>query len=79
MRNYDLNTLDGMANSKAWLESTLDTIKDGGSWLVPRSCTIIKINKQDKRATVVAQMMPDPSLGRVFKAIGWSVVDEGRV
>ena len=78
-RNYDLNTFDGMANSKAWLMSTLDTIKDGGSWLVPRSCTVIKINKQDRLATVVAQMMPDPSLAVVFEAIGWSVVDEGRV
>ena len=78
-RNYDLNTFDGMANSKAWLMSTLDTIKDGGSWLVPRSCTVIKINKQDKLATIVAQMMPDPSLGMVFEAIGWAVQNEDGV
>ena len=71
--NYDLSTPEGMLNSKRWLSSVLMTIGDNGIWGIPRSNTVIHIDKSKKLATVTHQDSPDISIELVFEALGWTV------
>ena len=72
--NYDITTPEGMQNSKRWLSSVLMTLGDNGIWGIPRSGTVVRIDKQSKTATVVHQDSPEISTELVFEALGWTVV-----
>jgi hypothetical protein len=71
--NYDLNTQEGIENSKRWLSSVLMMLSDNASWGIPRSNTVVRINKSKKLATITSQSSPDVSIELVFEAIGWTV------
>ena len=71
--NYDLSTHEGMENSKLWLSSVLTTLSDNATWGIPRSNTVVRINKPKKLATVTHQDSPDVSIELVFEALGWTV------
>jgi hypothetical protein len=71
---YDLDTEEGMANAIAWTNRTLETIKDGGIWGVPRSGMLVRVvSHKDKKVRVIEGLMPDPSIPRVLKAAGWTL------
>lgn len=70
----DINTKQGMAAAKAWTEQLLSTLNDGGTWAVPRSGTIIRFDKTNKKARVIHQMSPDISIERVLEAMGWEII-----
>jgi hypothetical protein len=74
--SYELDTKEGMTKAVQWTRNTFDTIKDGGVWMVPRSMTMVHINKKEKVATIIVGMTPDPSLKRVIEAMGWTVVEQ---
>ena len=46
----------------------------GGTWAVPRSGTIIRFDKTNKKARVIHQMSPDTSIERVLEAMGWEII-----
>lgn len=72
--NYDISTAEGMKNSANWLQTNIiDKVKDGGTWMVPRSATLIHMDKTQRVATVTAQGKPDVALEPVFEALGWVV------
>ena len=71
--NYDLNTHEGMENSKRWLSNALMMLSDNATWGIPRSSTVVHINKPKKLATVTHQDSPDVSIELVFEALGWTV------
>lgn len=71
--NYDLATREGLENSKLWLSSALTLLSDNGIWGIPRSNTVVRINKSKKLATVIHQDSPDVSIELVFEALGWTV------
>ena len=71
--NYDLYTREGLENSKLWLSHALTMLSDNGIWGIPRSNTVVRINKPKKIATVIAQASPDVSIELVFEALGWTV------
>jgi hypothetical protein len=71
--NYDLNTHEGMENSKHWLSRVLTSLSDNATWVIPRSSTVVRINKSKKTATVVHQDLPDVSIELVFEALGWAI------
>jgi hypothetical protein len=71
--NYDLNTHEGIENSKLWLSIALTMLSDNATWGIPRSNTVVRINKQNKTATVTHQDLPDVSIELVFEALGWTV------
>ena len=72
---FDLDTPLGVAQAVNWLVGFLKHIKDGGTWLIPRSGTAYEVRHSEKVAVKVMQMLPDPSLDKVFRAAGWKVVD----
>jgi hypothetical protein len=72
--NFDLDTKTGMNNAVDWTCRLFDTINDNGVWGVPRSGTLVHINKKEKLATITQGFMPDPSLRRVIEAMGWTVI-----
>jgi hypothetical protein len=63
----------GMAEAKAWTQNLIDNINDGGVWMVPRSGTIIKFDKVNKKALVTHQLMPDISIEMILEAMGWEI------
>lgn len=71
--NYDLNSREGMENSKHWLSLVLTQLSDNATWGIPRSNTVVRINKPNKIATVIHQDLPDVSIELVFEALGWTV------
>jgi hypothetical protein len=71
--NYDLSTHEGIENSKLWLSNALTMLSDNATWGIPRSNTVVRINKQNKTATVTHQDLPDVSIELVFEALGWTV------
>ena len=68
--NYDLDTATGMENSKAWVQRTIDMLKENGVWAIPRSSAIYSFNKKNK---VVTRINTDPSTDRVLKEMGWTL------
>jgi hypothetical protein len=74
--SYDLDTKAGMGSAVQWTQAMFDTINDGGVWMVPRSMTMVRIDKKEKVATLIVGLAPDPSLKRVIEAMGWTVVVE---
>lgn len=74
--SYDLDTKEGMNNAITWTRQLFSTVKDGGTWMVPRSMTMVRINHTDKVATLIVGFAPDPSLRRVIEAMGWTVVEQ---
>jgi hypothetical protein len=71
--NYDLQTQEGLENSKHWLSLVLMRLSDNATWGIPRSNTVVRINKPKKLATVIHQDSPDASIELVFEALGWTV------
>ena len=74
--NYDLGTKQGMNNAVTWTKMLFDNMSDHASWAVPRSGTIIRINKPEKTATIIGGFLPDTSLKRVIEAMGWTVIEK---
>ena len=74
MDNFDIDTPEGMVNSIAWVNHAMDLLKEGGTWFVPRSSTIVTvISHEPKRCTKIG-LVPDTTLTRVLKAAGWELV-----
>lgn len=73
--NFDLDTTEGMNNAVKWTRNHFDLLNDHGSWGIPRSGTLVRVNKKEKIATITAGFMPDPSIKRVIEAMGWTVVE----
>lgn len=74
--DYDLDTKEGMNHAVKWTRAMFDTINDDGVWMVPRSMTMVRINKRERIATLIVGIAPDPSLKRVIEAMGWTVVEQ---
>jgi len=73
--NYDLDTSEGMGNAIEWTLKVLDSLNDGGTWAIPRSGTIVTIDKKTNVA-MLASYVPDPAIARVIRACGWDVVEK---
>jgi hypothetical protein len=71
--NYELETDEGLNNAARWTQATLDTIKTGGKWVIPRSGTIITIDHENKTAYILAGFIPEPATEKVIKHMGWEV------
>lgn len=69
----DIHQPQGMAAAKAWTQNLINTIKDGGTWAVPRSGTLITFDKTNKKAIVTHQLVPDISIEMVLEAMGWEI------
>lgn len=72
MRPLDIDTDEGMSLAARWQESMLSTVRQGGSWAVPRSQSIYQIDHKNKVAKKLCGK-PEPSIERVFNEIGWTV------
>ena len=69
--NYKLNKKT-MPDAIAWTKAHIAQLADGGAWLVPRSGTVVTVWHSQKKVCITS-MVPDPSIGKVFRAMGWTV------
>ena len=73
----NISTPSGMAAAVARQRQHLSTLKEGGTWVIPRSGTILKVSHENKTLTLVANLLPElPDLRRVTEAMGWKLVDK---
>jgi len=72
--NYDLDTEEGMKNAVDWTRNHLNRLTDGGTWMVPRSATLITVSHSQGTCRLVG-LIPDPSIIRVLKAAGYTVTE----
>lgn len=73
--NYNIDTKEGMENAIRWQQGLIDSINDGGFWMVPRSLSIFRLDKKNKIA-VQETGMSEPTIIKVFEAMGWTAVTE---
>lgn len=73
--NWDVDTPEGLANAKAWMEQFVGTLSDEAIWGVPRSGSIIRVDKRNKRAIRLFGLSPETSTQKVFEAMGWTWED----
>jgi len=71
--NYDINTPEGMANAVQWTENLVSILRDGGTWCIPWSMTLVTL---DKTKMVANFHRSEPSVERVFRAMGWEVINK---
>ncbi len=69
---FDLNTYEGLRAAVKWQTRMVSMIKEGGSWIVPRSGSVYVLYHTQKKAF---KMMgsPEPDITRVFEEMGWTV------
>lgn len=75
--NWDISTKQGMENSIIWTEQTVNAVKDGGAWVIPRSGTIVRVAHKTKTAHI--QYPPhvhEPDVEKVLRAAGWTITKE---
>lgn len=73
LNTIDLDTELGMRVAVQWTTQTINRLNEGGTWIVPRSGTLIKIEHSKKTATFLTSLIPEPSIERVFGVMGWKV------
>ena len=71
--NWNIDTPEGMANAIAWQTQMISVLKSGGRWIVPRSMTVYEIDHERKVARCCTGFRPEPTIVRVFNAMGWTV------
>lgn len=62
-----------------WCRNLVATLRHGGTWGIPRSGVVFKIDKERKRLVMTLGNESDEdfiSTKRVFAKIGWDVVTE---
>jgi hypothetical protein len=74
LMNWNVDTPEGLSNAIAWTEQFLLLLGDKGTWAVPRSGSIIEIDKVNKRAVLLVGG-PETSIQKVFEAMGWTWED----
>jgi hypothetical protein len=70
--DFDINTPEGMAASVRWTEQYISHLKDGRSWIIPRSGTVVTVFHTEKRVSI-ASLVGDPAVTQVFTEMGWKV------
>lgn len=73
---YDIDTIGGMNRAVEWTRENFEKVKDGGVWIIPRSGTIVTIHHAKRLATINSGFIPDTSIERVIRAMGWKVEHE---
>jgi hypothetical protein len=72
--NWDISTAEGLANAVEWQTRHVTRVTEGGFWAVPRSLSIYQLSHQRKTAMKLCGL-PEPDIAKVFKAMGWTVVE----
>lgn len=76
MSRPHINTPEGLKQAVEWQQAHVAMLADQARWIVPRSGSIIVIDKTNKQAIRVLGLMPEPSIQAVFEAMGWTWVDK---
>lgn len=71
----NIDTPEGMRAAIAWQTQLVNVIAQGGRWVVPRSGSIYAIDHEGKQAKRLSGFAPEPTITRVFLAMGWKVFD----
>ena len=56
-----------------WVNKLLLTLRPGGTWVVPRSVSTIKVLSEVPPIAWVHCIFPDPSLLRTLSSAGWTI------
>lgn len=66
----NINTPDGLNAAKAWTKRMIDSLKDGGFWMIPRSQSTYRFFKDSKEYSVEGP--GDSATDCVLYHMGWT-------
>lgn len=71
----NIDSASGMAEAKAWLQSVIRLLNDGAIFVIPRSCTQIRVYHSQKVAEFETYLglIRERETVRVFQALGWHI------
>lgn len=69
---WTIETEDGMGAAAAWTQNLIDNLRDGGSWMVPRSMAVYTFYKSRK---VAVRANRDSAIDDVLTHMGWKLED----
>jgi len=72
--NHDFSTKEGLANAVTWTQEMLNVLTNRGTWVIPRSGTVVQVDKAMKTAYITRTKLPEDELELVLEAMGWTVV-----
>lgn len=70
-----LNPLFDAPHERAgpWVNKLLLTLRPGGTWVVPRSVSTVKVLSEVPPIVWVHYIFPDPTLLRTLSSAGWTI------
>ena len=74
--SYNLDTPQGMKNDIDWTNTHLDRLKDGGTWLIPRSMSMATVISHTEKTVAISGLFRDAAVERVLKEAGWTTTKE---
>lgn len=73
---WNIDDPAGLANACEWMRRHLAMLADNARWIIPRSGSIVVIDKTNKRMIRVFGLLPETSTKVVIEAIGWTFIDK---
>jgi hypothetical protein len=64
-----------MNRAVEWTRNLFERLNDGGVWLVPRSGTVVRVFKSERRVIITNGPVPDAAIADVIKSMGWTVTE----
>lgn len=68
-----VETPEQMGRAVRWVNALLAMVRTGGTWGVPRSGSVYRVNHETRTITVVEG--GEEVITRVLKAAGWNVIE----
>lgn len=73
---WNVDTPEGLANACEWMRRHITLCADNARWMMPRSGSVIVIDKTNQRMIRVLGVLPETSTETVLHAIGWTWIDK---
>lgn len=74
--DWNVDSPEGLRRAVEWMRRHVELFNDQGRWIIPRSGSVVVIDKANKQAIRVLGLAPEPSTQKVFEAMGWTWVDK---
>jgi hypothetical protein len=72
----NIATERGFRYAQAWTRNTLNSIADGGVWVIPRTGAMVRILSHKKLEATMTHMDREVGIVTMMRSLGWQVKAE---
>lgn len=58
-----------------WTQQQMSLLADGGTWVIPRSGTMFRLESRERREVSVSDIKREEVVQDVLRALGWRIID----